>query len=60
MALAAQVFKLPRGAKLNARTSDISRTGCHIDTLNPSPAGTKLRLRLTQHDETFEAIGTVV
>jgi len=60
MVLAAQVFELPRGAKLNARTSDISSTGCYIDTLNPSPVGTKVRLRVTHYDEVFEAVGTVV
>jgi len=37
---AAEVVELPRGAKLNARTADISRTGCYIDTLNyPVPQG---------------------
>ena len=60
MVLAAQVFELPRGAKLTARTSDISRTGCYIDTLNPTPTGTKVRVRLTHHEELFEAVGTVV
>ena len=60
MVLAAQVLELPRGAKLSARTSDISRTGCYIDTLNRSPVGTKVRLRLTHNDEIFEAVGTVV
>ena len=60
MVLAAQVLELPRGAKLSARSSDISRTGCYIDTLNPSPVGTKVRLRLTHNDEIFEATGRVV
>lgn len=60
MVLAAQVLELPRGAKLSARSADISRTGGYIDTLNPSPPGTKVRLRLTHHDEVFEAIGIVV
>jgi Ribonuclease G/E len=60
MVLAAQVLELPRGAKLSARSSDISRTGCYIDTLNPSSVGTKVRLRLTHNDEVFEATGTVV
>ena len=55
MVLAAQVLELPRGAKLSARSSDISRTGCYIDTLNPSPVGTKVRLRLTHNEEVFEA-----
>jgi Ribonuclease G/E len=60
MVLAADVVELPRGAKLAARTSDISRTGCYIDTLNPIPQGSQVRLRITHHEEVFEAIGRVV
>ena len=60
MVLAAEVVELPRGAKLTARTSDISRTGCYIDTLNPIPRGSQVRLRITHHEEVFEAIGRVV
>ncbi|HXY00921.1 MAG TPA: PilZ domain-containing protein [Candidatus Limnocylindrales bacterium] len=60
MVLAADVVELPRGARLSARTSDISRTGCYVDTLNPVPQGSKVRLRITHHDEVFEAIGRVV
>jgi Ribonuclease G/E len=60
LVLAADVVDLPRGAKMSARTSDISRTGCYIDTLNPMPQGSRVRLRITHHDEVFEAIGCVV
>jgi PilZ domain len=60
MVLAAEVVELPRGAKLNARTADISRTGCYIDTLNPVPQGSEVRVRLTHDAETFVAVGRVV
>jgi hypothetical protein len=60
MILAAEVLELPRGSKLNARTADISRTGCYIDTLNPIPQGSEVRLRLTRGTETFVASGRVV
>ncbi len=60
MVLAAEVVELPRGAKLLARTADISRTGCYIDTLNPVPRGSQVRVRFTHHDEPFEALGSVV
>jgi hypothetical protein len=60
MVLAAEVVELPRGAKLSARTSDISRTGCYIDTLNPIPQGSEVRLRLTHHEDIFVALGRVV
>ena len=48
------------GAKLSARTADISRTGCYIDTLNPVSQGSPVRLRITHRDEVFEAIGRIV
>ncbi len=60
LVLAAEVVELPRGAKLAARTSDISRTGCYIDTLNPIPQGSQVRVRITHHQEIFEAVGRVV
>jgi Ribonuclease G/E len=60
MVLAADVVELPRGARLSARTSDLSRTGCYIDTLNPLPQGSQVRLRITHHKEIFEAIGKIV
>jgi hypothetical protein len=60
MVLAAEVVELPRGAKLSARTSDISRTGCYVDTLNPVPQGSEVRVRLTHHEDIFVALGRVV
>jgi hypothetical protein len=60
MILAAEVIKLPGGTKLNARTSDISRTGCYIDTLNPIPKGSEVKVRLTRGQETFVALARVV
>jgi len=60
MVLSADVVELPRGARLSARTADISRTGCYIDTLNPIPAGSQVRVRITHEVETFEAMGRVV
>jgi PilZ domain len=53
MVLAAEVVELPSGAKLTARTADISRTGCHIDTLNPIPQGSEVRVRLARLDRWF-------
>jgi hypothetical protein len=60
MVLAAEVLELPRGTKLNARTADISRTGCYIDTLNPISQGSEVRVRLTHGEETFVALARVV
>ena len=59
MVLAAEVIELPSGARLSARTAGIRRTGCYIDTLNPIPQGSRVRLRLTHHDEVLEVLGKV-
>jgi hypothetical protein len=54
LATEVEVVELPPGATVFARTSDVSRTGCHVDTLNPLPNGSKVRRRVTHHDEVFE------
>ena len=56
----AQVTALPAGAELQARTSDVSRSGCYIDTLHPLPKGSQVFIRLSQKGEIFEAEGTVM
>jgi hypothetical protein len=43
LVVAAEVVELPRGARPSARTCDVSRTGCYIDTLNPVPHGSRVR-----------------
>lgn len=60
LVLAAEVIELPRGAKFVARTSDVSRTGCYVDTLNPLLQNSQVRLRLTHYHEVFEALGRVI
>jgi hypothetical protein len=46
--------------KLSARTSDVSRTGCYVDTLTPIPQGKSIHLVLTAGGETFETTGKVI
>ena len=53
--LVAEVTGLTESTVLNARSSDVSRTGCYIDTLNPVPPGSQVRVRLRRGDEVFEA-----
>jgi hypothetical protein len=60
LVLAAEVVDLSHGARLSARTSDISSTGCYIDTLNSVPKGSRIRLRITHYEEVFEAVARVV
>jgi PilZ domain len=56
----AEVTDRLSSAKFNARTSDVSRTGCYIDMLNPLPRGTQIHLRLQSENEKFESSGTVI
>jgi|SRR5271167_3287299 len=58
--LVAEITALPSGTKLNARSSDLSRSGCYIDTLNPVPMGCEVRVRFTRAGDVFEATGKVV
>jgi hypothetical protein len=50
MVLSAEVVELPQRAKLAARTAD----------MNPLPKDSQVRIRLTHHDEIFEALGRIV
>lgn len=52
---AATVLDVNSGAKLVARTTDVSPAGCYVDTLNPFPPGTRMQLRLTKNGESFLA-----
>ncbi len=58
--LVAAVTDMENQARLSARTSDISRTGCYVDTLNPIPKGKVVRVVLNRGGEVFEARGRVM
>lgn len=53
------VLDLQTGARITARTSDLSLTGCFVDTLNPLPSGTKVRLNLAHGNGICSIVGTV-
>jgi len=42
------------------QTSDLSLFGCHVDTLKPLLAGTKVRIKISYRSENFDALGKVV
>jgi hypothetical protein len=56
----ADVIEVETGASFSAQTSDISRTGCYIDMLNPSAQGTQLRVIIKNGDDVFEATARVI
>lgn len=57
--LRAELTELSGGAKLIGRTSDLSRTGCYIDTFQPFRSGSAIHIKLSRGSERFEAQGTV-
>src|SRR5258705_12317644 len=56
----AEVMEVASGTQLSARTSDLSRTGCYIDTLNPMPSKTVVRVRISHAGEELELPGRIV
>lgn len=58
--LSAEVIERSTGTHLSSRTSDVSRSGCYIDTLNPMPAGSSVCVLLTHEDETIEVSAQIV
>jgi|HubBroStandDraft_5_1064220.scaffolds.fasta_scaffold896878_1 hypothetical protein len=55
-----EVTDMPSGPKRSARTSELSISGCFIDTHDPAAAGTHLRIRISQRNTTFTAFGCVI
>ena len=46
--------------RLDVRISDISATGCYVDTVNPLVEGTAVSLKILTESHVFEAPATVV
>jgi hypothetical protein len=52
---AVEVTDIHSGGKMSGRTSDLGLGGCYIDTLNPFPVGTEVKVRILRGNEIFEA-----
>ncbi|HJZ65859.1 MAG TPA: PilZ domain-containing protein [Candidatus Acidoferrum sp.] len=46
--------------RLNMRVSEISKTGCYVDMMNPLPSGTPIRLSIAAGGEMFNAKARIV
>ena len=55
----AEVLEENNGSQLSARVSDISATGCYVDTINPLPGGTAVRVKIFNETQSFEASAIV-
>lgn len=56
----ADVVDVQAAARLSARTSDLGRGGCFIDTVSTFPVGTTVSLRVTSEGKSFEGKARVV
>ena len=56
----AEVHAENNASRLDARVSDISASGCYVDTVNPLPGGTPVRVKIFNETQSFEAAATVV
>lgn len=50
----AELMNRDGSMRISARTSDLSLTGCYIDTLNPFPVGTRVLLQLTKNNQRLQ------
>jgi len=56
----AEVLSETVGTRTTARISDLSATGCYVDTINPLPHGTLVKVKIFTETQHFEAPATVV
>jgi hypothetical protein len=50
----AELMDLGGNTRISARTADLSLHGCYIDTLNPFPQETRVRLQLSKNGQQLE------
>jgi PilZ domain len=58
--IAVEIVEVDSGTRLEARTSDVSRTGCYVDTLNPTPTGTVVRVKFNHNGEQLDLLARIV
>jgi len=56
----AEVAEPGNGLRIVARISELSSRGCYVDTVNPFPVGTELRVRIRYGCSTCELPGEVI
>lgn len=60
LSLVADVSEPFDSNEMSGRLSDVSRTGCYIDTLNPLPPGMHVKIRLRKDEKLFETLAKVI
>jgi hypothetical protein len=56
----AEVMGVNDEMRVVARISELSSRGCYVDTVNPFPEGTELRLRIRYGCSTCELTGKII
>ena len=56
----ANIVEQRTGVRLTVRTSELSRHGCYLDTMNPLPIGSIINIDIVNHEETLESRGHVI
>jgi len=54
-----ELIDVRSGSRIKARIADLSLHGCYVDTMNPSPVGSAVRLQIQKADETFDVLAKV-
>jgi hypothetical protein len=57
---AAEALDSQHRTRMNARTSDLGKGGCYVDTFSPFPLNTGVRIRITRDKAAFMADAKVV
>jgi hypothetical protein len=56
----AEVLAESTGSRMSTRISDLSASGCYVDTINPLLDGALVRVRIFTETQSFEAPARVV
>jgi hypothetical protein len=56
----AEVLAESTGSRMSTRISDLSSSGCYVDTINPLPHGTLVHVKIFTETHSFEAPAQVI
>ena len=54
-----ELVEMQTGSRIRARTSDLSRQGCYVDTLNPLPVGAAVRVQIHRAGMVLDVLANV-
>jgi PilZ domain len=54
-----ELMDMRGGSRIKARVADLSLHGCYVDTLNPLPSGSAVRLQIQRGGEMLDVLATV-